>query len=119
MALAPQIDPGHVPSNDRQSLELSAAAFRALYLVFSCHLFTPALLSTPAQAGRLWILIQGRTSQSLANVQSPSWNHAEFCGIRTNGNRVLAAVALASTIALASTKVTDYSIRPTGGTAEV
>jgi hypothetical protein len=57
VALAPQIDPGHVPSNDRQSLELSAAAFRALYLVFYCHLFTPAFLSTPAQAGRLWILI--------------------------------------------------------------
>jgi hypothetical protein len=57
VALAPQIDPGHVPSNDRQSMELSAAAFRALYLVFYCHLFTPAFLSTPAQAGRLWILI--------------------------------------------------------------
>jgi hypothetical protein len=34
-----------------------------------------------------------------------------FCGIRTNGNRVLTAVALACTIALASPKVTDYSIR--------
>ena len=54
--LAPQIDPGHVPSNHRQTLELSSVAFRALYLVFSCHLFTPTLLSTPAQAGRLWIL---------------------------------------------------------------
>ena len=54
--LAPQIDPGHVPSNHRQTLELSSLAFRALYLVFSCHLFTPTLLSTPAQAGRLWIL---------------------------------------------------------------
>jgi hypothetical protein len=33
------------------------------------------------------------------------------CGIGTNGNRVIAAVALPGTIPLASPKVTDYSIR--------
>src|SRR5580693_6351687 len=33
-------------------------------------------------------------------------------GISTNGNRVVAAVALPATIPLASPKVTDYSIRP-------
>src|SRR5271167_3598400 len=53
----------------------------------------------------------GESYESLANVQSPSWNHADFCGIRTNGYRVLAAVALSRTIPLTMPKVTDYSIR--------
>ena len=59
----------------------------------------------------------GESYGSLANVQLPSRNHANFRGIRSNGNRVIAAVALSCTIPSASSKVTDYSIRRTGGEA--
>jgi hypothetical protein len=53
----------------------------------------------------------GESYESLANVQSPSWNHAILCGIRTNEYRVLAAVALSRTKPSTLPKVTDYSIR--------
>jgi hypothetical protein len=51
---APQINAGHVPSNDRQTRQLSSAVSRARNLISSWHLVT--FLSTPAQAGRESIL---------------------------------------------------------------
>ena len=72
----------------------------------------PDYLSEHARPG--WPFVDsdlGESYESLANVQSPSWNHADFCGIRTNGYRVLAAVVLPRTIPLTLLKVTDYSIR--------
>jgi len=53
----------------------------------------------------------GESYGSLANVQLPSWNHAGLRGIRSNVDRVIAAVALSCTIPSASSRVTDYSIR--------
>jgi hypothetical protein len=46
----------------------------------------------------------GESYGSLANVQLPSRNHALLRGIRSNGNRVIAAVALSCTIPSASSE---------------
>ena len=109
MLLAPEIDSGHVSSKDGQTLELLSAAFRGLHSMPFSH---PDYLSEHARPG--WPFVDsdlGESYESLANVQSPSWNHADLCGIRTNGYRVLAAVVLPRTIPLTLLKVTDYSIR--------
>jgi hypothetical protein len=60
----------------------------------------------------------GESYGSLTNVQLPSWNHADFRGIRTNEDRVVTASRSLARYRWRHQKVTDYSIRSTGGRAD-
>jgi hypothetical protein len=84
VALAPEIDPGHVPSNYRQTLKLPAIVLTDLNIISSrtCYLSERARPGWPFTDSGL-----GESYGSLTNVQLPSWNHAGFGGIHTNIDR--------------------------------
>jgi hypothetical protein len=74
VALAPEIDPGHVPSNYRQTLKLPAIVLTGLNIISSriCYLSERARPGWPFMDSGL-----GESYGSLTNVQLPSWNHAD------------------------------------------
>jgi hypothetical protein len=76
MAFAPQIDPGDAPSNYRQPFKRSAST--RLTIAVALHLFLSAFPSTSAQVGRYMESGLGECHKGLANVQLPSWSHADY-----------------------------------------
>ena len=94
---------------------LSAASTSLLIAVLHCFY----RLSEHVRPG--WPSMEsslGECHKGLANVQLPSWSHAELRGIRTNEERALAAAVLSCTIpplGLGSHRL--FNPVPTGGRA--
>jgi hypothetical protein len=70
MPFTAQIDSGNQRSDRWQTSKLSPVVF------FGIVHFV-AFPSTPAQVGYSRNLAWGRAAEGLANVQSPSWSHAD------------------------------------------
>ncbi len=77
MLVASQIDPGHVGPYHRQAFHLSFAVLLAAFLTSFLHLaILPSERNRPGRQNLDSDL--GECSASLANVQSPSRNHADY-----------------------------------------